>query len=224
MVPKYAMTFREAPAPITEPVTKFGGQPVWLTAPQWPLSRTTGNPMRFVAQIVLDPAIFGPTTGQIAYLFITDEEEFIEDTWHPDCGENAVVIQPGVSRSPTKRLSCGPSLYRLRDLPAVSSCEFAVDLHPGHDPDFVDADVRWHEWTTAERAAYSAHLSEDPNKIGGTPWFLAHTQFPGHGTWQLIVQLDQASLPLSINFGDMGRGYAFLAADGSSGKFLFQSS
>lgn len=45
--------FKEASSPITSADTKFGGQPVWLAEPQWPLSRATGNPMRFVCQIVL---------------------------------------------------------------------------------------------------------------------------------------------------------------------------
>jgi len=68
MVKKYAITFHGASEPITELVTKFGGQPVWLTAPQWPLSRTTANPMKFVAQIALDPAIFGDIL--VSYRFV----------------------------------------------------------------------------------------------------------------------------------------------------------
>ncbi len=50
---KYMLAFQEVTAPITDAVTKFGGQPVWLSTPQWPLSRETGQPMCFVAQIVL---------------------------------------------------------------------------------------------------------------------------------------------------------------------------
>ncbi|HNO61948.1 MAG TPA: hypothetical protein PKH44_15045, partial [Plasticicumulans sp.] len=39
---------------VTACVTKFGGQPCWLKAPQWPLSRATGQPMRFIAQVALE--------------------------------------------------------------------------------------------------------------------------------------------------------------------------
>jgi hypothetical protein len=33
MPKKYTITYREVRSPITTPVTKFGGQPVWLDAP-----------------------------------------------------------------------------------------------------------------------------------------------------------------------------------------------
>jgi len=36
-VGKYDIEFIEADAPITDLVTKFGGQPVWLERPEWPL-------------------------------------------------------------------------------------------------------------------------------------------------------------------------------------------
>jgi uncharacterized protein YwqG len=227
MVKKHAITFHNASEPITELVTKFGGQPVWLTVAQWPLSRTTANPMKFVAQIALDPVIFGDIPGKMAYLFITDEDEFVEDTWLPDGGENAVIVQPGIYLGSTKPLLTGPSLYRLIDSPGAKyrvpvACEFAVELHAGADSDFVDDSVLWGEWTETERDAYHAQLEADRNKIGGTPLFLQHSEFPGEGTWQLIVQLDSASVPFEINFGDMGWGYAFLSADGTTGKFLFQ--
>ena len=47
MKKKYEIEFVESPDPINEAVTKFGGEPVWIGEPQWPLSRTTGNPMQF---------------------------------------------------------------------------------------------------------------------------------------------------------------------------------
>jgi hypothetical protein len=227
MVKKYAITFHDASAPITELVTKFGGQPVWWTTPQWPLSRTTGKPMKFVCQIALDPAIFGTIPGKMAYVFITDEDEFVEDTWQPDGGENAVIIQPGVYSGPINPLITGPSLYRMTEPLGAKyrvplACELGVELHAGEEPGFVDNSVLWDEWTEAERDAYYAQVGTDRNKIGGTPLFLQNTEFPGKGTWQLIVQLDSASIPFEINFGDMGWGYAFLSADGTTGKFLFQ--
>ncbi|WP_262402782.1 YwqG family protein [Actinomadura sp. CNU-125] len=72
-----------------EPVTKIGGQPVWLEEPAWPVSAELETPMRFLGQFALDG-------GRLAYLFMTaDEEEYVDDTWEPDAGENALVIQPG---------------------------------------------------------------------------------------------------------------------------------
>jgi hypothetical protein len=50
--------------PIAEPVTKFGGQPVWLASPTWPLT-DVGTPITFVAQFRL------PWRDEaLAYLFL----------------------------------------------------------------------------------------------------------------------------------------------------------
>ena len=38
------------------PATRFGGQPDWMTEPQWPISRELGEPMTFFGQIALHPA------------------------------------------------------------------------------------------------------------------------------------------------------------------------
>ena len=45
--------------------------------------------MRFVGQVQLRRE---PLT--LAYVFMTSDGEYVEDTWVPDGGENAVVIQP----------------------------------------------------------------------------------------------------------------------------------
>ena len=60
------------------------------------------------------------------------------------------------------------------------------------------------------------------NKIGGTPIFLQADEFPGPGTWKLLLQLDSTTVPFSINFGDCGIAYAFISDDGSTAKFLWQ--
>jgi hypothetical protein len=43
LVGKYDFEFIEADAPITDPVTKFGGQPVWLERPEWLRSCSTAT-------------------------------------------------------------------------------------------------------------------------------------------------------------------------------------
>ena len=86
------LEFVSADGPVREPVTKVGGQPVWLEDPQWPLSLDTGEPMHFLGQFALDG-------GRLAYLFMSGEgDEYVDDTWEPDGGENALVIQPGGRR------------------------------------------------------------------------------------------------------------------------------
>ena len=81
---KYTVSFHSASAPITEPVTKFGGQPVWITEPEWPLSEETGEPMRFICQVTLYPELFGDVKGKMAYIFMTDGEDYVDGTWEPE--------------------------------------------------------------------------------------------------------------------------------------------
>lgn len=219
---KDVLTFHEVEQAITSPVTKFGGLPVWLTEPQWPLSASSGNPMRFICQIALDPAIFGTPPEQMAYLFMTDDDEDDAATFDPESGENAVIIQPGgICTLPTEPLTSGPLLYKMADdfLAKHTECEFTVTLTPGEDPDELDEDEQaqasdesWQEFT-----AYW-----DENKIGGTPAFLQGPEYPRGEGWRLLLQLSSTDLPFYLNLGDAGNAYAFLSEDGTSGKFLWQ--
>src|SRR4051812_19492269 len=103
---------------IDAPVTKLGGMPTWLREPQWPLSRSRKRPMPFLGQFRLDD---GTGEARLAYVFMSDlvifdmadeeaadqdmdedededeadNEYAIDDTFEPDGGENAVIIQPG---------------------------------------------------------------------------------------------------------------------------------
>jgi hypothetical protein len=226
LVPKYDIEFVEAAAPITEPVTKFGGRPVWLEEPEWPLSRRTGGQMQFVCQISLYPEIFGGPPGRMAYLFVTgdSEDEWVDGTFDPDGGENAVILQPGGGNdAEVVAEGGGPPLYKVVDgrgwRGGAVACEYAVALTPGSDPNYASEDERT-EWSEAEFDAYERPL--DGNKIGGTPGFIQSDEFPEGGPWRLLLQLDSMTVPFYVNFGDAGVGYAYISEDGERGKFLWQ--
>jgi uncharacterized protein DUF1963 len=75
MVPTLRIeAFVPAGVPVTAPVTKFGGQPVWLSEPQWPVNDAWGEPMRFVCQIELGPVLGDSGRGKLAYVFVTHAE------------------------------------------------------------------------------------------------------------------------------------------------------
>jgi uncharacterized protein YwqG len=226
MPKKLSLEFVEAASPITEFVTKFGGQPVWIGEPQWPLSRETGNPMRFVCQIALDADLFPNMAARMAYFFMTEEEsdEFVDGTYDPDGGENAVVLQPGVPLVPTAPLGAGPTLFRMVPKPGEpmlqsEACELRVLTTEGTDPEFVSEDELF-KLPPDQSAALRGKVNE--NKIAGTPVFLQCDQFPFDDGCRLLFQLDACSVPFYVNFGDSGVGYAFLNAEGDEAKFLWQ--
>lgn len=212
--------------PITGHITKFGGQPTWLESPQWPLSRETGNPMRFIGQIALDAQLFPDAAGCMAYLFITDEEDdYIDGTWEPDGGENAVIIQPGGAAPNVECFAqaTGPSLITMVEgggirLQTVEQ-EYAAKLSLRDEPAYHSDDARA-GWTDDQFQQYAAAL--EGNKLGGSPLFLQNEEFPDGGVWNLLLQLDSGKVPFSINFGDVGVGYAFIDPKGRVGKMLWQ--
>ena len=139
-----------------------------------------------------------------------DDEEFVDGTYDAEGGENAVIVQPGVTdvRVPVRAQATGPTLFRMVQRPGEDRlhpepCEFGVTLREGSDDELqVDG------------------LAE--NKIAGTPIFMQGDDTPDGGPWHQLLQLDSSSVPFYVNFGDAGVGYAFLHEDGDRGKFLWQ--
>ncbi|CDI03570.1 conserved hypothetical protein [Candidatus Competibacter denitrificans Run_A_D11] len=221
----YHIEFVHSAKPITGKATKFGGQPNWVIEPQWPLSRLTGNPMCFIAQIELVAPHFSDGEGQMAYLFMTDEEDIcVDGTWDAESGENAVIIQPGVYAGSTAPIEIGPSLYQMVEKPNQDylerdMVEYAVKLHLQKEPDFQSEEIR-SEWALEEYDQYQQAL--EGNKIGGAPLFLQSDEFPEGSDWKLLLQLDSGKVPFYVNFGDAGIGYAFVNPKGTVGKFLWQ--
>lgn len=226
---KYSIRYKSATAPIIEPVTKFGGQPVWIEEPQWPLSRKYGMAMQFICQIVLTADLFGDIEPRMAYLFITDWdfEGVPPDTPEPDGGENAVILQPGgVWQGPSLPLREGPTLYQraCEDGRWVHSpVELEVQLLAGNDP---HEDAWDHQRRSSAFDAYFEALCED--KIGGTPVPTINCgpkELAGPGDWRLLLQLntkgeDESDL-FFLNFATDGVGWALISEDGRLGKFMW---
>ena len=62
--------WRRVSRPITTPVTKFGGQPVWIDGPRWPLGRRLERPMRFLQLSVADRDEFVLNIPSTLFAFI----------------------------------------------------------------------------------------------------------------------------------------------------------
>lgn len=220
--------FKTTATPITEAVTKFGGQPNWLEEPQWPISAELDAPMRFICQIKLTEDRFPGCEGKMAYIFMTEDEEYVDGTWKPDGGENAVIIQPnGIHHVPVRNIATGPSLQNYimvegEELLQPVDVELSVVLTESEEPDFMSQAKRY-DLPLEEHEEYFDAL--EGNKIGGAPCFLQGDEFPDEqNEWMLLLQLDACDVPFSVNLGDSGVAYAFIRKDGTSGKFLWQCS
>ena len=227
MSTRYAITFTEVESPILGAVSKFGGQPSWLQEPEWPISRESKQPMRFVCQLEVPGSVVRSPVPRLAYVFMTDGDEYVDGTWEPEGGENAVVIQPDGGPLLVDVVSApeGPTLYRMIQEPGAARltpqpCEFAVALAKGEDPDFVAEQTRFDTFSEAQTHDYFAAL--EGNKLGGTPMFIQSDEVPTGGPWRLLLQLDSTSVPFYINFGDAGVGYVFVSDDGTQGRLLWQ--
>ena len=204
------INFIETNESIKNPITKFGGDPVWLEEPSWPTSKSTGNPMCFICQIAIDQSIFLGAQGKVAYIFMTDEEEYVDGTWDPESGENAVIIQPGkVFEIDVKDIRTGPTL----------ESEYDVEFSKVNDIATAKLDEMFEN---DEESYYKALESMGGNKIGGIPVFLQGEEFPDGDDWVLLLQLDSTRVPFYINFGDSGIAYVFINKNGNKGKLLWQ--
>jgi hypothetical protein len=188
------LRFIEASEPIQEPITKFGGQPVWVDAPAWPLSAALGRPMRFLGQIRLPGEAV-----RLGYLFLTeefDEDGFGDDTADPSAGENAFFAQPG----------------QPADFYQVASISKGPTFGPDHYVELTP-----HEGTPDGEQDLSSRL-------WGVPSWLQGDEPPQEpGAWRFVLQLDTTEdIPFDLDFGEDGIGYAFLDETSGEGRFLWQ--
>ncbi len=165
--------------------------------------------MRFLAQVVVRDE---PLT--LAYVFMTDEDDDYVDTFEPDGGENAVVVQPGgllPDGVRTQPLATGPGLRDDDGEPV----ELVVSDDVGGDAMAGDA-------MAGDAMAELDDADQlDVVRTSGEPQWLQADEHPGPG-WRLAIQLDSGAVPASLAFGDAGVGYAFVNDDLDRGVFFWQ--
>jgi len=211
------LTYVPSVAPITKPVTKFGGQPVWIEEPQWPLSAVSGQQMAFVGQIAIDPDLFPGAAGRMAYIFVGHPADPIVAPWEPDSGENAVIIQPSTASPPVEVVATAIGPQLPSETEGIS--EYSVTPDRRTDDAFIPL-IDLVELPEQQMLDYQERLVGD--KIGGTPTFLQNDEFPScEEGYSLLWQVEAP--PVWINLGDGGVGFAFLDATGETGRFLSQS-
>ena len=210
--------------PIKAPVTKFGGQPCWLEAPQWPVSRSLGTAMDFICQIALADVPGLPpdlsASGRIAYLFMTSSlDGKVVPSWDPGSGENAVIIQPG------GRMVVA-TMNQAVNLPFRVFPEGAVRLTRQEEPELYSLEAKRLGVVSSDvyapKGDNTLYELLDANKLGGVPCFIQHVEYPPDGgPWLFLLQLHEYNGLMEPNFGS-GQAHAFISEDGREGRLLWQ--
>lgn len=204
-VPRWSLRLHRATGPVIGPVTRFGGQPTWLTAPTWPLT-LVGTPMTFFAQFRLpwrDDAM--------AYLFLD-----LGSMGMSHDGGAALIVQPGLPPVvPHDQRPSGPTyphegttdFSRFRPDGRREQFVSVPDLVPGFDPEDWEAEPHEH---ADDEAAW--------NKVGGAPCWLQGPEHPGP-SYRFLFQFSAGRVGYEL--GDAAECYGFVDPDGR-GVFTWQ--
>jgi hypothetical protein len=159
-VPRWSLQLQPTSMPIDRPITKFGGQPVWIGNPTWPLG-SDGEPMTFMAQLSV------PGVDGMAYLFIDPSEE----SWESPYDGSALLMQPGPAPQRNVVQAIGPTyasgvseLDRYVPRLRARRTEYVPTLEEGLEPpDWEDFRSDTEDETDDDR---------EWNKVGGSPRYL----------------------------------------------------
>lgn len=183
--------------------TRFGGQPDWLTSPEWPISAAWNDrPMKFIGQIRLDEWYDDVCSIRMAYIFVTQPEDRQDSFFDPDIiypyeGENAVIIQ-AEGRIP----SC------------ISIREHVTG--PTTDEQCV--------WIPQVKQVTEEHTSSfeeiDIDKFGGIPACIQGSAIEERD--HLLLQLHTNWLPFYINAGGAPTMFVFLKETKNEGYIMVE--
>jgi hypothetical protein len=201
-MPAHSLTFN-APAPAgstSRGLSKYGGQPGWLGAPQWPIVRETGEPMTFVMQFEL-PTEFRVGGHRVAYVFIDAAEDQEVYPCEAECGHNAVILQGGAAFEPftmVASMATGPTLGETGPADGQSAVEGSITIAPArHGDTFPTCSM-----------------------IGQEVEWLQGDETPKGGPWRLVLQAESEHVKCWVPFE--GWLYIFVSEDGREARMLYQ--
>jgi hypothetical protein len=205
-VPRWSFELEAVDEPIVEPVSKFGGQPVWIGDPTWPIS-VDGAPATFMAQFTI------PGRDGLAYLFLDDAAVETDEDW------GKVIVQPGPVPVPFLAMTTGPTFWT--DMPGperymsrriARPIESRVVLEPGLDFD---------DWSILDDYPGRDRDDErDWNKVAGNPRWLQSDETPDQPGWRFLFQFTAAKV--GHEFADGAEVYGLIHDDGR-GRFIVHS-
>ena len=187
-------------------MSKFGGQPVWIGDPTWPLS-VDGAPTTFMAQFTI------PGREGLAYLFLDAAAVETDEDW------GKVIVQPGPVPVPSLGEATGPTFWTEMEGPerylgrrSARQVESRVVLEAGLDFD---------DWSILDDDPERGRDDErDWNKIGGNPRWLQSDEMPDEPGWRFLFQFTAAKV--GHEFADGAEVYGLIHDDGR-GRFIVHS-
>lgn len=226
-LPRRQIVLRAPERPITDPVAKLGGDPVWLSEPAWPVNPRTDTPLVFIGQF--------PVPGdelRLAYLFL-DEEDSIMGGLKPEDGDAVLLVQPD-GRVPSFATlgppgTQGRTLWRWGPDESEIPVEWHVDLHPvSPETDrSVDEQAAWERSMRDDGPDVEVPGGEDVHDYYGGRACYPNSHARVDSPWQFLFKLSGAGEadhdPYVLNFGH-GYGFAFLSPDRREGRFYWESS
>ncbi|MFB7473574.1 hypothetical protein [Kitasatospora sp. NPDC056184] len=225
-LPRRQMTVRAAEQPISDPVAKLGGQPVWLADPAWPVDPSSGRPLVFIGQF--------PIPGdelRLAYLFL-DEDDLIMGGIDPEAGDAVLLVQPDGRIPPFAVIgppgTRGRTLWRRGADDSELPVEWHVDLQPV--PPGTDRSID-------DQAAFERSMRGEGPAVGMPDGEVLHDYvggtacYPNHyarveAPWQFLFKISDTpddEDPYFLNFG-YGYGFGFVSPDHREGRFFWESS
>ncbi|MDI9889288.1 hypothetical protein QMZ92_34445 [Streptomyces sp. HNM0645] len=208
-LPRLEMTFHAVEEPITEPVAKLGGDPVWLDEPCWPVHPGTREPLDFIGQFPV-PTEPGEER-RMAYLFLS-YNDYETGGMDPEDGEAVMLVQPG-GRIPAFAIigpagTKGRSLWRFGPDEEQVPVQFRIDMTAV--PEKVERELEEHG--TVDVRDY----------VGGKP---SYPDWAGvEAPWRFFFRLGgmESDGPYFLNFA-YGAGFAYLSPDRLEGRFSWEA-
>jgi len=218
----------ESETEITEPVTKFGGQPVWISQPYWPLCPETGDKMLFMSQIALDPKLFPDGDGTMVYIFFSGDSEMINEVDIAtviQTSANAYLDEDNFEYVPE---TTGSTIYELDENCQAIYKEYKAVLEPIEDEEIISIEEMYRIYELDYDMGFQFSKPElAGNKIGGQPLYMKSLTNVAEGfnseKWLLLLQLASTQgywdnlqpnfYPFHMELGEFGILTVFISSD-----------
>ena len=204
-VPRWSFDLQASETPITEPVGKVGGQPVWIESPTWPTG-TDGAPTTFLAQFAI------PGRSGLVYLFLDPSDETYER-------QGIVFAQPGRPPDAWLPWATGPTTWA--EVKGPRSFEPRVFLRATESRLVLESGLDFDDWQVLlDDPATERDDDHDWNKVLGTPRWLQGDETPVEPGWRFVFQY--TAYRMGREMADGAECYGLLHDDGRS-RFVVQS-